>query len=196
MYDFYIESSELCVPYRPRRCIIRHMASTDNRLDLAVVDVYPPLGREVYSTESEIKALIVVPKFAGEDLSSKFNGKMWVWVCRADNPDKTRFLPADLRIIDYAYALQVRNDGIPHYCPVCNYSGLSENIVCLDGMPSFEICPSCGFQFGVDDEKGITYDAWRDAWIKGGMKWWNDRICQPPNWDPIKQLVSRKLISQ
>ena len=73
MYDFYIESSELCVPYRPRRCIIRHMASTDNRLDLAVVDVYPPLGREVYSTESEIKALIVVPKFAGENISSKFN---------------------------------------------------------------------------------------------------------------------------
>ncbi len=196
MYDFYIESTELCVPYRPRRCIIRHMAFTDKRSDLAVVDVYPPLGREVYSTEGEIKALIIVPKFEGDSLSSRFNGKMWVWICVADNLNKMEFLPSDLRIIDYAYASQVRNDGIPHCCPVCNYSGLSEDVVCSDGMPSFEICPSCGFQFGVDDANGITYEAWREAWVKGGMKWWYDSMCQPPNRDTFKPLASQRDIQQ
>ena len=39
-----------------------HMASTEKRSDLAVVDVYPQLGREVYSTEGEVKALIIIPK--------------------------------------------------------------------------------------------------------------------------------------
>ena len=166
------------------------MASIGDRSDLAVVDVYPPLDRDVYSTETDVKALVIIPKAEGDSLSSKFYGKMYVWVCVANNLDKVKFASSDLQILDYAYATQVRNDEVPHYCPVCNYSGLSENVVCSDGVPSYEICPSCGFQFGVDDETGITYKAWRDAWVKGGMKWWDESTRHPPNWNPVDQLAS------
>ncbi len=81
------------------------------------------------------------------------------------------------------------NDGSEHICPVCGYPYLAEKVKSADGW-SYEICPSCGFQFGVDEEKGITYEAWREAWVKGGMKWWNDSEDHPKNWDPVKQLES------
>ena len=55
---------------------------------------------------------------------------------------------------------------------------------------SFEICPSCGFQFGVsDDDRGFTYDVWRKKWIDGGMVWDKGRSSPPPGWDPIRQLA-------
>jgi len=32
--------------------------------------------------------------------------------------------------------------------------------------PSYEICPSCGFQFGVsDDDQGYEYEQWREMWL-------------------------------
>jgi hypothetical protein len=56
-------------------------------------------------------------------------------------------------------------------CPVCGYDGLDEEPRLSAGGGSFEICPSCGFQFGVsDDDEGFTYDAWRKQWIDGGME--------------------------
>lgn len=57
---------------------------------------------------------------------------------------------------------------------------------------SLEECPSCGFQFGVDDEREITYEAWREAWVEGGMKWWDDSMSHPEDWDPAKQLAALK----
>lgn len=53
-----------------------------------------------------------------------------------------------------------------------------------------EICPSCGFQFGVtDDDRGFTYDAWRKRWIARGMPWDSGGVESPPEgWDPRKQL--------
>jgi hypothetical protein len=47
-------------------------------------------------------------------------------------------------------------------CPVCGYPGLEEDPRPAIGGGSFEICPSCGFQFGVsDDDRGLTYQEWR-----------------------------------
>jgi rubredoxin len=52
-----------------------------------------------------------------------------------------------------------------HVCPVCDYPYLKEEPRTEDGG-SYEICPRCGFQFGVtDDDLGFTYAQWRD---KGG----------------------------
>ena len=39
-----------------------------------------------------------------------------------------------------------------HRCPVCGYRKLREKPRTYDGGGSFEICPSCGFQFGVSDD--------------------------------------------
>jgi hypothetical protein len=54
---------------------------------------------------------------------------------------------------------------------------------------SFEICPSCGFQFGVtDDDQGLSYEQWRKTWRDGGMKWSSQRT-PPADWDPSAQLA-------
>ena len=36
-------------------------------------------------------------------------------------------------------------------CPVCNYDGLFDPPYDENGYGSYEICPCCGFQFGLDD---------------------------------------------
>jgi hypothetical protein len=74
-------------------------------------------------------------------------------------------------------------------CPVCGYSDLTEVPQAHGLGGSYEICPSCGFQFGVtDDDRGFTYDEWRTVWIKNGMPWTGVGIPPPAGWDPAIQL--------
>lgn len=74
-------------------------------------------------------------------------------------------------------------------CPVCGYDGLQEEPRTPSGGGSFEICPSCGFQFGVsDDDRGLGYEEWRQQWIAEGMVWDKGRSDPPQGWDPIRQL--------
>src|SRR5579872_991515 len=75
-------------------------------------------------------------------------------------------------------------------CPVCGYDGLSYGPL-RHGTDSFEICPSCGFEFGFSDGvKGETYELHRQKWIDAGCRWWSRSRKAPPNWDPVAQLVS------
>jgi len=74
-------------------------------------------------------------------------------------------------------------------CPVCGYGGLNEEPRPPGGGGSFEICRSCGFQFGVsDDDRGFSYEAWRKSWIEGGMVWNEGRSIPPTGWNPLEQL--------
>jgi hypothetical protein len=78
--------------------------------------------------------------------------------------------------------------GPPYQCPVCGYCGLDEPPRTDESGASYEICPSCGYQFGVTDEdRGISYEQWRQAWKAAGMKWWSHRR-RPAGWDPQAQL--------
>ena len=77
-------------------------------------------------------------------------------------------------------------------CPVCGFPKLTEAPRTKAGGGSYEICPSCGFQFGVsDDDRGFTYAEWREKWRREGMKWSSAKR-QPRGWDPAAQL--RKLL--
>ena len=71
-------------------------------------------------------------------------------------------------------------------CPVCGYPDLDEppRRSSTSGG-SYEICPSCGFEFGVtDDDRGFTYSAWRARWIARGMPWESADIePAPAGWD-------------
>lgn len=75
-------------------------------------------------------------------------------------------------------------------CPVCGYPGLAEPPRSRSGGGSYEICPSCGFEFGVtDDDRGYSYADWRQRWVDRGMPWDSDGIEPPPTgWDPATQL--------
>lgn len=77
-----------------------------------------------------------------------------------------------------------------HTCLVCGYPNLEEPPRSSSGGGSYEICPSCGFQFGVsDDDEGLTYEAWRKRWIESGMLWDKKGASPPPpNWNPVEQL--------
>jgi hypothetical protein len=81
-----------------------------------------------------------------------------------------------------------RSDVTHYRCPVCGYPGLEEPPRTEESGGSYEICPSCGFEFGVtDDDRGISYEQWRREWISGGMRWWSRRP-RPAGWDPRAQL--------
>ena len=80
---------------------------------------------------------------------------------------------------------------ILNLCPVCGYDDLPEPPYGADGddWGSFEICYSCGFQFGVTDrDKHISHDQWRQQWIDGGMIWDSIGRKMPEGWDPREQL--------
>jgi hypothetical protein len=74
-------------------------------------------------------------------------------------------------------------------CPVCGFPDLHEAPRSPAGGGSYEICPSCGFEFGVsDDDQGYTYTQWRSKWIANGMPWMSIDMKRPDGWDPVSQL--------
>jgi hypothetical protein len=76
-----------------------------------------------------------------------------------------------------------------YVCLVCGYEKLCEPPRLPNGGGSYEICPSCGFEFGVsDDDCGFTYEAWRTNWKAAGMPWSSVSRKPPENWSPQQQL--------
>ena len=76
-----------------------------------------------------------------------------------------------------------------YMCPVCAYPALAEPAYNRTMGGSNEICPSCGFQFGVTDhDKHISHDQWRQMWIDQGMPWDSIGRKMPEGWDPREQL--------
>jgi predicted RNA-binding Zn-ribbon protein involved in translation (DUF1610 family) len=74
-------------------------------------------------------------------------------------------------------------------CPVCGYPDLCDEPRPAVGGGSYEICPSCGFQFGVSDEdRGFSFEGWRSSWIEHGMPWSSGNVA-PVGWDPADQLT-------
>lgn len=72
-------------------------------------------------------------------------------------------------------------------CPVCDYRGLSVSPYDRYGNGSDEICPSCGFQFGINDDQDreTAYAEWRKNWIAKGCRWFSKFRPAPPDWHPV-----------
>jgi hypothetical protein len=78
-----------------------------------------------------------------------------------------------------------------HTCPCCGFPALQEPPRSASGGASYEICPSCGFQFGVSDgDDGFTYASWRAQWKARGLRWSSKGIAPPRGWNPESQLGS------
>jgi len=67
-------------------------------------------------------------------------------------------------------------------CLVCGF--LMEVPPC-----DYNICPSCRTEFGVGDVDSSIAEL-RVAWLGTGPQWWSPVDQQPPNWDPILQMVT------
>src|ERR1700739_159986 len=77
-------------------------------------------------------------------------------------------------------------------CVVCGYSGLSEPPYDQKGCASFEICPSCGTEFGYDDANR-SHEELRAAWLAAGAPWRSKAIRPRPDWDAEEQLQNTGL---
>ena len=60
------------------------------------------------------------------------------------------------------------------------------------GGASYEVCSSCGFEFGFDDHpgagEGVSFDEYRKHWVATGCVWWFTQHPPPPSWDGREQL--------
>jgi hypothetical protein len=74
-------------------------------------------------------------------------------------------------------------------CPVCGYGSLHEPPFDDAGAPSYEICPSCGTEFGYHDAK-TPHTALRQRWIAKGSPWQSRVKPAPSGWDAAEQLRS------
>jgi hypothetical protein len=72
-----------------------------------------------------------------------------------------------------------------YLCPVCGYE--------MDDPPQdYNICPSCGTEFGYHDS-GRTYEELRRIWLNSGAPWWSPVDKKPLGWNPYKQLFEAGL---
>jgi len=69
-----------------------------------------------------------------------------------------------------------------HMCPVCGYE-------MADGPRDYNICPSCGTEFGLHDVNS-TIENLRAAWFATGPRWYSVVIAQPANWNPFIQVAN------
>lgn len=76
-----------------------------------------------------------------------------------------------------------------YICPVCGYPDLD--------TPSRmgEICPSCGVEFGYDDDLGVSYEDLRNRWLERGAPWFSRATHPPPQWNALNQLEAVGLTS-
>lgn len=70
-----------------------------------------------------------------------------------------------------------------YQCPVCGYPNLQE-----PPLNSYEICPSCGTEFGYTDFRR-SHDELRIEWLRKGPRWHAQWLPEPENWQPKRQLL-------
>ena len=79
----------------------------------------------------------------------------------------------------FPYEVQVVNDKL---CLVCGFE-------MADGPRNYNICPSCGTEFGLHDENS-SIEELRTWWLGTGPTWQSTVIPVPVGWSPIEQLIS------
>ena len=80
-----------------------------------------------------------------------------------------------------------------HTCLVCRYPKLKEPPRSPNGGGSYEICPACGFQYGVDDDdRKISHAQWLKKWQAAGCKWSSQSIKPPKGWKPDAPVPVKK----
>jgi hypothetical protein len=66
-------------------------------------------------------------------------------------------------------------------CTVCGYE-------MEEGPRDWNICPSCGTEFGLHDVNS-TIDSLRTVWFAMGPRWHSSVVPQPANWNPFVQVA-------
>jgi hypothetical protein len=70
--------------------------------------------------------------------------------------------------------------SVKNMCPVCGFD--------MDDPPrDYNICPSCGTEFGLHDANAAISEL-RSAWLSSGPRWWSATDPQPLDWKPLEQV--------
>lgn len=78
-------------------------------------------------------------------------------------------------------------------CLVCQYPKLKSPPRSPSGGGSYEICPACGYQYGVDDDDlQISPAQWLRKWRAAGAPWSSQSIKQPKNWAAPEKISAKK----
>ena len=107
--------------------------------------------------------------------------------------DNAAFLAGDIAALSNPY-MAIKNNSRAELCLSCGYNVFKDlGVYPWDSdLPSDEICPCCGIQFGYQDmsrgKRDEIYAEWRERWTKGGMVWDKGRSKPPKNWNPVEQL--------
>jgi predicted RNA-binding Zn-ribbon protein involved in translation (DUF1610 family) len=72
-------------------------------------------------------------------------------------------------------------------CPVCGFDGLPDPAYDSAGCASFEICPSCGTEFGYHDARK-SHKELRELWVASDARWHSRSTSPPPGWNAEEQL--------
>ena len=166
---------------------------------LALIDSFgdPVPSYQLHSMREEVKA--GEPEIALEDLCTQLYE--YEIAVAPDLLAKIRELGQVIGISSRFWD-KLEGHGVPggrapappeYFCPVCGYG--MYDAPWKGELPSDNICPCCGIQFGYDDFAGgnaamrnEVYDSWRRKWIDGGLKWWSISTPPPYNWNANEQL--------
>lgn len=58
-----------------------------------------------------------------------------------------------------------------------------------EGPRGYNICPSCGTEFGLHDVNSTIEDL-RTAWLESGAKWHSAVVPEPEKWNQAQQLAT------
>ena len=75
-------------------------------------------------------------------------------------------------------------------CPICGYPELDEPAYDPTyGVPSFDICACCGYEFGYGDPtEQAAKERFLKSWIEFGTPWFRPDL-KPSNWSAKDQLI-------
>ena len=79
-------------------------------------------------------------------------------------------------------------------CPVCGYAELPTPPYDEHWCASFEVCPSCGTEFGYDDATKPV-EQLRQEWLDWGAAWRSEQKRPPPGWSGRRQLEQSGLLN-
>ena len=101
MENFYLVTTELRVPYEPRKCHVIRRLCNEIRDDLALVKIIPPLKKEIYDTAGEISQVILAARHEEMSLFPITQLPLPVYICISRDPIdiETGFVPSDALII-------------------------------------------------------------------------------------------------
>ena len=82
-----------------------------------------------------------------------------------------------------------------YVCPICGYPEMTQPAYDEYDCCSWDICPSCGVEFGYHDATR-SHETLRQQWLEKGAEWYSAVTAPPWNWNPQAQLEAAGFVEE